>query len=745
MTDAYQPVPLSIQSSDNAQEQKEKEEEKKSEYVTSDEEAIDISQNAAHENNTAEIGIEMETIYTNKNHNEDEEKQLFIEKSHIDEITLNGNIDNYQPTCPVILFEKNNHVFTIHCQKLSVSANCFISTAIVQLEGQWTNKTRDMLDCVFALPIYGTVVNVSWCINTGRTHAASFVSEENEATTTKNIIPEINPNEQYLSNLYRLSIGNVDPGNTISIKCEYIEPLDYFKKGYILSIPLFFSPGTVSDDFNWDQIVTVECKLNDLPLDTQIGCSTHNIERTEDVENETIIIVTKSCKHREKMTSMPNETNNISVEKTGRDFELYYNVKLEKTRVECRRKDDTICVFVTPPPILNITFGRAFYFLLDRSNSMMGEPYRVAIKAVNRALDRLRPSDQFNVGVIDHQAIYFFPSLVPANKEMLTNCKTWIRTYNPDENGNKINAAMNSAIDTAILALEQSDLLPFIIIFTAGNICNKNEICNKIEQNKLMRTRICTAGIGSFCDWFFLKTLSKISRGFCDIIVYQEKIYHQMDHLLRLCNTPVLTDIEIGIRADEVEIYPFPIPDLFIGSPFVIAIKYVSDVAPHKLILRGFNPHGDQTNFTTEVKQCDNLCLDKIFSHKQNEVEKWSDVYFDEISMTDELLNATDLKREARRHIRRIAVRGLILFFQMIGKWIQFLDVFTDAMLLYKASTNGLMIFTMLLSISILSPYILSYSSGIQLFLYNEIFNKITTLCSFKSLLLFLYLFPSGI
>eukprot|EP01084_Bolivina_argentea_P270921 460797_1 len=29
--------------------------------------------------------------------------------------------------------------------------------------------------------------------------------------------------------------------------------------------------------------------------------------------------------------------------------------------------------------------------------------------------------------------------------------------------------------------------------------------------------------------------------------------------------------------------------------------------------------------------------------------------------------------------------------------------------------------------------------------LYNEIFNKITTLCSFKSLLLFLYLFPSGI
>ena len=57
-----------------------------------------------------------------------------------------------------------------------------------------------------------------------------------------------------------------------------------------------------------------------------------------------------------------------------------------------------------------------------------------------------------------------------------------------------------------------------------------------------------------------------------------------------------------------------------------------------------------------------------------------------------------------------------------------------------EGNTRMLMI---LLFLSIMAPYILSYSSGIAMFLYRRTFNEMSPL-SIKSLLLTLYIFPTG-
>jgi len=124
-------------------------------------------------------------------------------------------------------------------------------------------------------------------------------------------------------------------------------------------------------------------------------------------------------------------------------------------------------------------------------------------------------------------------------------------------------------------------------------------------------------GIGSFCNWYFLKTLSKLGKGFSDVVVFKEKIYHKMDHLLRMANTPVLTDIEVGLQGDQIEIYPFPIPDLFIGAPVVIAARFTSDQCPSKIAIRGFNPHGEQQTITCKVVTRNDLPVEKIFIKQQ--------------------------------------------------------------------------------------------------------------------------------
>merc|ERR1712157_474511 len=135
------------------------------------------------------------------------------------------------------------------------------------------------------------------------------------------------------------------------------------------------------------------------------------------------------------------------------------------------------------------------------------------------------------------------------------------------------------------------DLLPFIVLITDGAVHNEREICEKIESNKDMRTRFLTLGIGSYCNWFFLKMLSKLGRGF--------------------------TDIEVGLKGDEIEIYPFPIPDLFIGAPVVVAARFTSDQCPSKIAIRGFNPHGEQQTITCKVVTRNDLPVEKIFIKQQ--------------------------------------------------------------------------------------------------------------------------------
>ena len=100
----------------------------------------------------------------------------------------------------------------------------------------------------------------------------------------------------------------------------------------------------------------------------------------------------------------------------------------------------------------------------------------------------------------------------------------------------------------------------------------------------------------------FFENVSKLGRGFSEIVVHKERIYHKMDHLLRMVNTPVLTDIEVGLKSDEIEIYPFPIPDLFIGAPVIIKADYVSMEPLKKIAVRGWNPHGDMETLQCKIE-----------------------------------------------------------------------------------------------------------------------------------------------
>ena len=78
-----------------------------------------------------------------------------------------------------------------------------------------------------------------------------------------------------MPDLFRLPFGDVEAGTTIRLHCQYLEPLQYFKKGYSVCVPLYFPQGTIVENARFEKVVSITCKINALNPTTTVK---HNIK-----------------------------------------------------------------------------------------------------------------------------------------------------------------------------------------------------------------------------------------------------------------------------------------------------------------------------------------------------------------------------------------------------------------------------------------------------------------------------------
>ena len=62
---------------------------------------------------------------------------------------------------------------------------------------------------------------------------------------------------------------------------------------------------------------------------------------------------------------------------------------------------------------------------------------------------------------------------------------------------------------------------------------------------------------------------------------------------MRQAQTLVISDINI-VDDGEFEYYPYPIPDLYVGAPVIIAIRYKNTKCPEKIGIYGTFANGDE-------------------------------------------------------------------------------------------------------------------------------------------------------
>jgi len=553
-----------------------------------------------------------------------------------------------KPSCPGLYattilkadYVHRDHDETIYtpaeCNSLEFNVECHLATAFVTCKTQWmvpskllkSSANQGKNSCTFALPMdqKGIVTSISAnmkkmsiqsCVvplaDTGKFSGKRFGRNGPEPCP---VHPEV----------FAIAIPNVPANEVVDIEVTYFQPLKFEEGAYIFEAPTTLPKGSLPQGAMLKDIVHIMTTVRGArPEPVMVECKSHPVSLVQAGPGVTqVMIDPKSNKwgNGNYLMRMPVWSPSISAAA----------VQQPSPDLSAGPTADTRAPFVIsispPDPKSCAPFARSVFFIVDRSGSMTGKPMAGANQALLAGIESLGPQDTFNICAFDNLQEYLSEDMVPASGDNINAAKGWIQGHCTARGTTDILTPLQGAV--AILSKRPApNAVPLIYVVTDGAVENEREICSYMQEVMLApppeglmtHPRVCTFGIGRYCNHYFLKMLSQIGKGLCDAAYTDEMVGSQMTALIKASKTPVLTDVEIGIpgagQNSKVEVYPFPVPDLYIGAPVMVAGKIQGGLPPN-MSIKGRLAGGEVWESTIPVapdleNNNLNIPLDKVF------------------------------------------------------------------------------------------------------------------------------------
>ncbi|HSP42392.1 MAG TPA: VWA domain-containing protein, partial [Luteolibacter sp.] len=229
---------------------------------------------------------------------------------------------------------------------------------------------------------------------------------------------------------------------------------------------------------------------------------------------------------------------------------------------------------------------RELVFVLDTSGSMGGFPMETSKAMMRRAIDNLRPRDEFNIVTFAGNTSVLFPEPVANNEQNRHKALRFIDTLQ-GAGGTE----MMKAINMALGGEHDPEKVRIVCFLTDGYVGNDMAIVGAIKEHA-ETTRVFSFGIGSSVNRFLMDGMAKAGRGEAHYVMSHEQAQKSADKFYERIDAPVLTDIAIDFGGLEVEeVYPKRIEDLFAAKPVVVKGRYTKAGAV-VIKLKGVNAAG---------------------------------------------------------------------------------------------------------------------------------------------------------
>lgn len=228
-------------------------------------------------------------------------------------------------------------------------------------------------------------------------------------------------------------------------------------------------------------------------------------------------------------------------------------------------------ILLNPPATTTAqdTARRELIIVVDKSGSMAGESMDAARKALQFALDSIKPEDTFNIVAFDDESYPLFEQSRPADSNNLKVAHRFIRNLEADGG-----TEMRSSLDFALKGHADPDntRLRQVVFLTDGSVGYEDQLLLEIKR-QIGDSRLFTIGIGSAPNQWFLEKAAQIGRGVFLTIPDSQSAADAIQQLLTKLINPVITDIAVQFLGGRGEIYPDPVPDLYADKPQVMVAR----------------------------------------------------------------------------------------------------------------------------------------------------------------------------
>ncbi|MCW1430748.1 marine proteobacterial sortase target protein [Novosphingobium sp. JCM 18896] len=396
-------------------------------------------------------------------------------------------------------------------------------------------------------------------------------------------------------NLFRNSVANIGPGETVLISIEYQAPVRQLGGEFAMRLPLvvgprYVPPHTLTDGAALADATRVIAPLADPALASVLGRSLNPVSITVHLAPGFVPANVISPYHKIAVVDAGPAERTVTLaageEPADRDFELRWRSASADPTIGLFRQAlaGQQYVMATITPQAKVEAGklapREMIFVIDNSGSMGGESMAAAKASLLHALSTLRPEDRFNVIRFDDTMTQLFDHVTPASAEQVALARRF--TEGLDAAGG---TEMLPALKAALVDDNPDDPgLRQVVFLTDGDLSNEKEMMAEIAAHA-DRSRVFMVGIGSAPNNFLMRRMAETGRGTYTNIGDGGEVMAKMTALLNRLTAPAVRELAARVEGSALSLTPARLPDLYAGEPLVLLGK--GDRIEGKLVVSG--------------------------------------------------------------------------------------------------------------------------------------------------------------
>ncbi|MFI5713046.1 VIT domain-containing protein [Kribbella sp. NPDC051620] len=440
--------------------------------------------------------------------------------------------------------------------------------------------------------------------------------------------------EEERPDIFTLRVGNIVPGERVSVQLTLVGPLPYEDGEATYRLPLVvaprYIPGTpISGPSVGDGVIpdtdavpdasriTPPILLPGFPNPVRLSISA-DIDPAglplNGIRSSLHAIATEQGDRQTTVTINPGE-------RVDRDFILRlaygepeatataFTTQPDQHLVDGQpagESEGTFELTVLPPLETTQTRPRDVVLVLDRSGSMSGWKMVAARRAAARIVDTLTATDRF--AVLSFDTVIERPTDLPSDALADGTDRNRFRAVEhlaglTARGGTEMFTPLQEA--ARLLGENDGKRDRVLVLVTDGQVGNEDQLLAGLAT-PLAGVRIHTVGIDQAVNAGFLGRLAGLGGGRCELVESEDRLDEALDRIHLRIGTPLLTSLTLtadGLTLLDDTISPARMPNAFAGVPLVLRGRYRGTPENARAHLHGLTPAGEPWQVTIPAVQ----------------------------------------------------------------------------------------------------------------------------------------------